>query len=72
MMVSMNQVHLGETWSVCSDASGSWGCGAVCGPEWFQLQWQGLGQAQQYGITAKESQLWWQWQSGGSSDKVRQ
>ena len=24
------------------------------GPEWFQLQWQGLGQAQQYGITAKE------------------
>ena len=25
-----------EVWS---DASGSWGCGAVWGPQWFQVQW---------------------------------
>ncbi len=23
-----------------TDASGSWGCGAVCGPKWFQLDWE--------------------------------
>ena len=27
------QVH------VCSDASSSWGCGAYCLQEWFQLEW---------------------------------
>ena len=25
--------------AVTSDASGSWGCGAYSGPQWFQLQW---------------------------------
>ncbi len=25
--------------SVASDASGSWGCGAITGTKWFQLQW---------------------------------
>ena len=53
MMTSVNKVP-GGTLSICSDASGSWGCGAVFGPDWFQLRWQGLGEAQQYGITAKE------------------
>ena len=24
---------------ITSDASGSWGCGAFCGLEWFQLRW---------------------------------
>ena len=28
--------------SVTSDASGSWGCGAFWGAEWFQLEWAGL------------------------------
>lgn len=30
---------------VFSDASGSWGCGAVCGSSWFQLQWDSRLQA---------------------------
>ena len=25
--------------AVTSDASGSWGCGAYSGSQWFQLQW---------------------------------
>ena len=25
--------------TIYSDASGSWGCGATCGPRWFQLKW---------------------------------
>jgi len=37
-----------------TDASGNWGCGAVLGKQWFQLEWAGLGQAQTYGIMAKE------------------
>ena len=37
-----------------SDASGSWGCGAWWESRWFQLQWQGLGETANYGITAKE------------------
>ena len=28
-----------------SDASGSWGCGAIYGVEWFQLKWAELGSA---------------------------
>ena len=27
--------------TITSDASRSWGCGAVCGQEWFQLSWDG-------------------------------
>ena len=27
---------------ITSDASGSWGCGAVCGKEWFHLSWDGM------------------------------
>ena len=35
-----------------SDASGSWGCGAYCGADWFMLQWAGpIGESH---ITAKE------------------
>ena len=33
-----------------SDASGSWGCGAWCGPLWFQLQWNGKSQHLQIAI----------------------
>ena len=39
---------------VTSDASGSWGCGAMCGSQWFQLPWERLGNTARYGITAKE------------------
>ncbi len=54
MMTSVNRSEPEKTIAIVSDASGSWGCGAVCGQDWFQLKWQGLGQAQQYHITAKE------------------
>ncbi len=37
---------------VVSDASGSWGCGAYWGSQWFQLPW--AGEAEQWHITAKE------------------
>ena len=29
--------------SIVTDASGNWGCGAVSGKQWFQLEWTGLG-----------------------------
>ena len=35
-----------------SDASGSWGCRAWCGLEWFQLQWDD--QSQHFQIAIKE------------------
>jgi len=38
--------------SLASDASGSWGCGAWCGTEWFQLQWKG--ESQNLQIAVKE------------------
>ena len=31
-----------ETVPLESDASGSWSCGAHCGPLWFQWKWEGL------------------------------
>ena len=34
-----------------SDASGSWGCGAVWGPDWFQVEWSQWPEAS---IAAKE------------------
>ena len=27
------------SWTVVSDASGSWGCGAFCNSHWFQISW---------------------------------
>ena len=33
-----------------SDASGSWGCGAWCGVEWFKLQWDDRSQHLQIAI----------------------
>ena len=42
---------------VVSDAFGCWGCGATCGRECFQVQWAGLGCAQEYSIMAKEMLL---------------
>ena len=38
--------------ALVSDASGSWGCGAFCGEDWFQLQWPES--LQDYQITVKE------------------
>lgn len=40
--------------SIVSDASGSWGCGAIHGASWFQLKWAGLGSAKDQNITVKE------------------
>ena len=40
--------------SIISDASGSWGCGAVNGKEWFQLKWAGHGTSGAQNITVKE------------------
>ena len=39
MLSSLNSQPAVAT--ITSDASGSWGCGAVCGQEWFQLSWDG-------------------------------
>ncbi len=33
---------------ILDSASGSWGCGALNGSEWFQLQWAGLGTTSGY------------------------
>ena len=38
--------------ALVSDASGSWGCGAFCGEDWFQFQWPES--LQDYQITVKE------------------
>lgn len=40
--------------SIVSDASGSWGSGAIFGQDWFQLQWAGLGAIGSQNITIKE------------------
>jgi len=39
MMIAINKADPQAT--LTSDASGSWGCGAFSGPEWFQLKWAG-------------------------------
>ncbi len=39
---------------IVSDASGSWGCGAINDREWFQLQWAGHGAYRDQNITVKE------------------
>jgi len=40
----------GKEVSLSFDASGSWGCGAWCRTEWFQLQWKGESQNLQIAI----------------------
>ena len=40
--------------SLCSDASGSWGCGAVWNNRWFQLSWQEVPEFEKAPIAAKE------------------
>ena len=40
--------------SIVSDASGSWGYGALNDREWFQLKWVGLGASRDQTITVKE------------------
>lgn len=37
-----------------TDASGSWGCGAVCGTKWFQLNWVRAKVASEWSIMPKE------------------
>ncbi len=53
MMTSVYKWEPEITISIVSDASGSWDYGAICGCNWSQLEWLGLGQAQQYNITTK-------------------
>ena len=53
-MMSVNRREPENTISIVSDASGLWGCGAICGCNWFQLEWLGLGQAQQFNIMTKK------------------
>ena len=40
--ISMLPLPLKPSSTVTSDASGSWGCGAFSGPEWFHLPWTGM------------------------------
>ena len=42
----------GPTFTVTSDASGSWGCGAWSGPHWFQFE--GLSDAWSHHISSKQ------------------
>ena len=46
----------GQEWQVSmeSDVSGSWGCGAIWGAKWLQVQWQGLEGVAELNITIKE------------------
>ena len=37
---------------IYSDASGTWGCGAVCQSDWFQLKWDSS--SEKYHISIKE------------------
>ena len=54
MMTAVNRVRPEHEVAMVSDASGSWGYGAVCNRQWFQLKWTGHGKAADYGVTAKE------------------
>lgn len=54
MMSVVNKANPEFEVSIVSDASGSWGCGALNGQEWFQLKWEGLGSSREQNITVKE------------------
>lgn len=54
MMFTVNKSKPEHDLSIVSDASGSWGCGAIHGQSWFQLRWAGLGTAGNQNITVKE------------------
>ena len=43
MMSVVNKARPEFNVSIVSDASGSWGCGALNDRDWFQLKWAGLG-----------------------------
>ena len=43
MMFMVNRTKPECDMLIVSDASGSWGCGAIFGPNWFKLRWAGLG-----------------------------
>ena len=48
MMSAVNKARPEFEVSIISDASGSWGCGALNGREWFQLKWAGHGSSREY------------------------
>lgn len=54
MMFIVNKAKPEFDITIVSDASGTWGCGAIFGREWFQLSWEGLGGVSQQTITVKE------------------
>ena len=54
MMSKVNRAEPDLKVLMVSDASGSWGCGALHGQDWFQLKWEGLGESIQQNITIKE------------------
>ena len=41
MLLSVNKVN--PTFSITTDASGSWGCGGFSGSQWFCLPWNSIG-----------------------------
>lgn len=53
MMFSAERVNWKSDMSMVLDALESWGCVAIFGKEWFQLQWESLEIASQT-ITVKE------------------
>ena len=54
MMSVVNKARPEFKVSIVSDASGSWGCGALNDRDWFQLKWAGLGASSEQNITVKE------------------
>lgn len=53
-MFMVNKAKPESDVSIMSDASGSWGCGAIYGINWFQLKWADLGSSKEQNITVKE------------------
>ena len=49
-----NVAYQSPSVEIWSDASGSWGCGAFWGPQWFQVQWSGWPGFTGASIAAKE------------------
>lgn len=54
MMFTVDKAKPQGNISIVSDASGSWGCGALYGPRWLQIKWAGLGPVKEQNITVKE------------------
>lgn len=54
MMSMVNRLNPECGHTMVSDASGTWGCGAVFEEQWFQIQWEHWGQTRDWSITVKE------------------